>query len=161
MRCVQSLRCAWTWSVCDVSSPTLTVFSITVSLWQYWTSQSCIVWLIFTHFQQQHTFYSYLNQPAGALMKPCRHPSRALLLIEVLPRFYDRDLNNSVTPSLPVDFPLCWNFNLISPKFFLPIIRGTFLLIRFIIFFNLSPLMWMGALLEQSAELEQSIRFVC
>lgn len=88
-----------------------------------------------------------LDQPAGALKKPCRHPSRTLLLIEVLPRIYDRDLNNSVTPSLPVDFPLSWNFNLISPKFFLPIIRGTFLLIRFIIVSGTLSLFYLSLLI--------------
>lgn len=124
----------------------LALFSITVSLWQYWTS-AAFCGSDSPLFKSSTHFIPVLGEQAGALKKPY---CQALLLIEVLPHFYDRDLNNSVTPSTPVDFPLSWNFNLISPKFFLPIIQGTFLLIRFIIvswmrsLFYLSPLMWSG-----------------
>lgn len=129
----------------------------------FWASDSLL-------FNSSTHFILILDQPAGALKKPYHHPSRASLLIEVLPCFYDRDLNNSVTPSLPVDFPLSWNFNLISPKFFLPIIRGTFLLIRFIIFlwtlslFYLSPLMWKGARIRAECRIgaeQQVCVFLC
>lgn len=142
----------------------LALFSITVSLWQYWTS-AAFCGSDSPLFKSSTHFIPILGEPAGALKKPY---CQALLLIEVLPHFYDRDLNNSVTPSTPVDFPLSWNFNLISPKFFLPIIRGTFLLIRFIIVSWMRPLFLFVPpdvdgehVSEQSAEWEQRIRFVC
>lgn len=120
MLCVQSLRCAWTLSVWDVfcCSQSVTILNITE-----------------LHFVDQIHSFSTVSHFYSNFIPVVRCVEDAVpspFLIEVLPHFYDRDLNNSVTPSLPVDFPLSWNFNLISPKFFLPIIRGTFLLIRFI-----------------------------